>query len=462
MKRLLTVFFISLSILFFACQKEFSFELSGTAAQGSLQEDGGGLCLPKTVTGVYVAGTTLNPANNTITVDVNVVSAGSYRIYSDTINGYYFSATGSFTGTGTQQVTLKGSGTPIAQGNNLFTIFFDSTDCDVTVQVLPAGSGGPATFTLAGAGGSCTTPTIAGDYVIGTALNASNTVTLTVNVTAIGTYNITTTAVQGMTFTGTGTLTATGSQTITLVGSGTPVAPAGNVTVPVTAGGGTCNFVINLLATPPPMDYFPRTINSNWSYEWNDNALDSVLKRVFPNTLTALGNSYNIFMPNEGAGFDSTGNYPAGYYRKNANDYFEWFDFGGWVGYDNPLWVEYTMLKDNLAAGSPAWKSPATGGFAGTVSMTPLNLRLSYRILQKDVPVSITSSTGVVNYQNVIVVEERFEIELTPGVWTDATAGIDYYGKSYYARGIGLILFEAFDAANARTDWMELRRHQVF
>jgi hypothetical protein len=84
------------------------------------------------------------------------------------------------------------------------------------------------------------------------------------------------------------------------------------------------------------------------------------------------------------------------------------------------------------------------------------------KILQKDVPITITTSTGAITYQNVIVVEEKFEVEVAPGVWQDATSQVDYYGKSYYARGIGLIKFEAFDASNVLQGQQELRRFRIF
>ena len=249
MKKLLLASLVAaVSVLFFACQKEVSFELGGTPAQGSLQEDGGGLCLPKTVNGTYIAGTALNPSTNTINVEVDVLQTGSYTIHSDTINGYHFSASGNFTATGPQALTLRGSGTPLVQGNNVFTIFFDSTACDITVQVLPAGAGGPAAFTLAGAGGNCTSFTPAGNYIIGTPLNSNNTVTLSVNVTTIGTYNVSTTAVNGMTFSGNGVLTTTGPNTIVLTGSGTPTGTPGSVSIPVTAGTSTCNFQITTVS----------------------------------------------------------------------------------------------------------------------------------------------------------------------------------------------------------------------
>jgi hypothetical protein len=454
MNKLFAGLIISLTILLFACQKERSFEVDGTPAQGSLQEDGGGLCLPKTVNGSYVANTALVPATNTITVDVNVATAGTYDIYTDTINGYHFRGTGNFTANGMQTVTLKGSGTPLIQGNNVFTVFFDSTECDITIQVLPAGAGGPAVFTLTGAGGACTTPTINGTYVIGTILTASNTVVLTVNVTTIGTYNVTTAAVQGMTFSGTGTLAATGAQTITLTGTGTPVAPAGNIVIPVTVGAGTCNFTIPLLATPPLIDYFPRTANSNWSYEIDGDATDSLLMRVITPTHSAGGNVYNIFAatPDVLLGYDS-----AGYFRKNGNDYYRYTNLEDYIGFDVPQFQEFVFIKDNLTVGG-TWTTP---GFTGTIGGQAATIRMSYRILQQNVAKTVATSLGNINYTNVIAVEEKYQA-LVGGNWVDLTSQAGYY-IDYYARNIGWILSESYDGINPAPDGLlTMRRNQVF
>ena len=452
MNKLLSSLFLAVSILFITCKKEGSFELPTTPAQGSLQADGGGLCLPKTLSGSYIAATALVPSLNTLTVDVVVAAAGSYTIYTDTVNGYYFRGTGSFTAAGSAQVVLKGSGTPLIQGTNVFTVFFDSTQCDFAVQVLPAGSGGPAVFTMAGAGGGCTTPLIGGDYVIGTALSSSNTVTLSVNVTTIGVYNITTTTVQGMTFSGSGTLAATGAQTIQLTGTGTPVAPAGSVSFPVTAGSTTCNFTVNLVTTLPPMDYFPRTANSNWTFEFDDDPDDSALLIVIPDTKSTGVNTYNIFavsfaLPN----FDS-----AGYYRKSGGDYYRYVNLEDYIGFDNAHFAEFVFLKDNQAAGF-TWTSPSFSGLDGG---TPRTIRMKYKILQKDITKTITSSKGVVNYPNTIVVEEKYE-ELVGANWVDLTPVFGTY-VDYYARGVGWILSETLDGSGSLDLKLELRRHQVF
>ena len=265
----------------------------------------------------------------------------------------------------------------------------------------------------------------------------------------IGSYTISTTATNGMTFSATGTFASVGNKTVTLTGSGTPAANI-NTTIPVSAGSSSCSFVIPVTNL---IDYFPRTAGSNWSYEYDDDPNDSLYRNAISPTKSALGNTYNIFMQNDGSGTDSSG-----YFRKSSTDYFEYFDAGAYIGYDNPVWAEYIFVKD--AAAGTNWKSPA---FAGTYTDTithSLTIRFSYTILQKDVPISITTSKGIVNYTNVIVVEEKYE-QYTGSTWVDVTSVVGY-GKSYYARNIGLIKYEAFDGTGALSYQQELRRYQVF
>lgn len=562
MKKQILLILLTGIVIMNACQKEVSTETGDNPSVGSLKSDVSGDCLPKTVNGTYEAGTALITTTNTLTVDVNVTKTGNYLIYTDTVNGYFFRTSGIFTTTGTSTVTLKGIGTPLGAGVNNFIVHYDTSSCSVPVTVLPAGSGGPAVFSLAGSPGGCSSATIGGTYTLGAALTASNTVTLSVNVTTIGTYTITTTATGGMTFTASGTFAATGVQNVTLAGSGTPTT-GGNNTIPVTAGSSNCSFVIPVstasagtlgaaggactpstvngtytvgtaliaannvsvqvnvttigtytissntvtgfsfsgtgsfattgantislngtgtpttagaqtftvtygtssctfvvnVAAAPVSDYFPRTTNSNWSYEFDDLAApgDTVIRKAIAQTHSAFGNVYTIFLANDGTGFDSSG-----YYRKSGGDYYEYFDAGTFFGYDAPSWGEYIMVKDNVPV-STNWKS---AGFAGTFtptggSPTPLTLRLSYTILQKDVPISVTTSLGTVNYTNVIVVEEKYEQLVAPGTWQDITSIVGS-GKSYYARNFGLIKYEGFDATGAPSFLMELRRKEIY
>ncbi|HEX2630878.1 MAG TPA: hypothetical protein VHM26_17805 [Chitinophagaceae bacterium] len=245
MKKLLASLFV-VSLFVWSCQKENSFENGAGESEGLLQSDVSGDCLPKQVLGTYVEGTALNGANEYIEVTVDVLTTGAYTIYSDTLNGVFFRASGIFTGTGMQTVKLRGNGVPAADGPINFTITYGDQTCNVLVEFLPTGAGGPAVFTLPGNACPGTPPTAAGTYAVGVMLGASNTVDIPVNVTTIGTYTISTTTVQGMTFTKTGTFTTTGPQTVTLVGSGTPTGAAGPVTVNYTVNSVACTFTVTL------------------------------------------------------------------------------------------------------------------------------------------------------------------------------------------------------------------------
>jgi hypothetical protein len=139
MSRYLSFGFAFLLLVIVSCQKETSFE-QGTASKGSLQGAFGD-CLGKTVAGNYVAAKSLTDSNY-IDVTVDVSQAGRYTVYTDTVNGYFFRATGSFTTIGSNTVRMKGFGTPVAAGTYDFNVIFDSTYCGVSVQVQPAGSTG--------------------------------------------------------------------------------------------------------------------------------------------------------------------------------------------------------------------------------------------------------------------------------------------------------------------------------
>ena len=230
-------------ILFFACQKEKSFEVGNNPSDGTLQSDVTGDCLPKVVNGLYVAETPLVAATNTIAISVNVTQTGTYTIASDTVNGYFFLAKGQFVKLGTNAVTLRSNGTPFVSGINNFVLTYNNSSCDIAVTVLPKGST-PAVYTLESTTGNCSGAVVNGSYATGIDLNFTNTVSVSVNVTTIGTYNITTSK-NGMTFTGSGAFTTTGVQTITLNGTGVPTVGGDNI-VPITAGTSTCNFTVKV------------------------------------------------------------------------------------------------------------------------------------------------------------------------------------------------------------------------
>lgn len=431
-----------------SCQKERSFENGGgPPSHGSLQSGTTGDCLGSVLNGVYKKDTLLNAANY-LDVIVDVATPGWFVINTDTINNFYFRATGNFSVAGLDTVRLQGSGKPTTAGTNVFTVTYDSSSCTFSVTTLSGGGGGSAVFTLAGSPGNCVPGTVSGSYNVGTALNAGDSVTVQVNVTTPGTWSITTSTLGGMTFTGSGTFTTTGSHTIKLTGSGTP-ATAGPFNFPISAGASTCSFTVTV--TSLPSDYYPRTTNSNWSYIFNNDPADTLYRNVLSATKSANGNTYNIFMENDGTGADSSG-----YFRKSGGDYYQYADLGFIFGLDGAVWGEYIFLKDNVASGT-SWTS---GNFAGTYTDTtvhqtyPVLIRIKETIQQKDVSVVVRGVT----YPNTIVIKEEYEYSFDNGAnWTLS----DVYSVYDYSRGIGLIKWEAFDAMGSILV-QELTRHQVF
>ena len=254
MQRNLSFVLLLVLVVLFSCKKEESLENSKiVTSSGSLQADVTNECLPKTVQGAYVAGTSLG-GTNFMEVDIDVDVVGSYFITTDTLNGYYFSGSGNFSNTGVNTIKLAGKGKPLAAGNDFFTVNFDSTSCNVSVTVLPAGAGGPAVFALQTSGTNCMDASVNGDYTKAVALTSANKVNIKVNVTTIGTYSISTTAKNGMTFSASGAFSTTGVQTVALTGAGTPVTE-GATSIPLTVGAVTCNFTVDVKATatnPPP------------------------------------------------------------------------------------------------------------------------------------------------------------------------------------------------------------------
>jgi hypothetical protein len=405
-------------------------------------------CTPGTTQGTYTAGVPTD-STNTATIQVNVTTVGTYSIVTSTVDGITFSASGTFSATGTQTIILKASGTPTAGSSGSYTVpvTAGSSSCTITVTV---GGGGPATFSLVGSPGTCTSASVQGSYMVSTPLTASNKVTLQVNVTGIGSYSITTTAVNGITFTGSGSFTATGAQTVVLTGSGTPTA-TGLVTIPVTAGSSNCSFTLTVV----PIDYYPRTTNSNWSYEFDDVPTDTLLRKVIAPTKSALGNTYNIFMETSDAsgGFDSSG-----YFRRSGGDYYQYLDIGFVFDLDNSVWGENIFLKDNVAAGT-TWRSASFSGSytysdsSGTHTV-PIVVRIKETIQQKDVTVSVNGTS----YPFTIVVKEEYEYSFDAGATWNVS---DVYSIYNYARNIGLIKWEAFDTMGTIIK-QEITRSQVF
>jgi hypothetical protein len=447
MSRYLSFTSVLLLLILVSCQKENSFEL-GKPSKGSLQSSSGD-CLPKVVGGTFKAGQSLADSNY-IEVTVDVAQTGKYTIFTDTVNGYSFKASGNFNKVGANTVRLKGFGTPGGAGTDDFAVVYDSSLCFISVPVIAGGSsGGTAVYSLQGTGGDCMTSNVAGTYTSGTALTSANKIDIQVNVTTVGSWNITTTTVAGFKFSGSGNFTNTGVQSITLTASGTPSASGAQV-FPVTVGSSSCSFAITVTGgttNPPPPntgDYFPRTVNSHWTYMWDKDPTDTMRFYVIPQTKVVSGNTFNIFLADDGSSVDTLG-----YFRKSGSDYFQWGDVGFELDFDNPLYAEVTMLKDNQAANF-SWTSSS---FSGTISGQAFVARKKYTITQKN---ATTTSNGV-QYPNTIVVKVEYQVQAGP-TWIS----IPNYQLFYYTKNYGITKMESFDATGTLDETLELVSYKIF
>lgn len=201
--------------------------------------------------GSYYIGIPLTSTNK-ITVSVSPTVLGFWSMNTNTVNGYSFSGTGTFTSlTPNQTVELLGTGTPEASGINNFNLVSNAT-----TQATASCTNIPITVQAVAYTINCGTAVQNGVYLQDVPLTALNTITLPINVTATGKTTISTTTANGITFTsGLITLSTLGAQNVTLVGSGTPtVSGTAALTVSGTPGAAaTC--ALNVTIAPQPVTY---------------------------------------------------------------------------------------------------------------------------------------------------------------------------------------------------------------
>lgn len=179
-------------------------------------------------------------------------------------------------------------------------------------ELQTGGISGTAVFTLYGSPGTCSDALINGDYNVAIPLGTSNTVTIAVNVTTIGTYTVSTNTINGVSFSGTSSFLSTGDQTITLTGNGTPVASGNFIFTPgvngcsftidfseagvitdnyfrSTVDGVATTFNVNLTASSPVVTGF--SINGDASVSFNSPTLSIALNNL---TGTITTGTYNL------------------------------------------------------------------------------------------------------------------------------------------------------------------------
>lgn len=254
--RLALLLLMGCALFLSTCSKDYSYEggpiNGGTTGLAKYWiSNTAGNCAPATVSGKYFTGTQLT-ADNTVELEVNVSSVGTYILNTNMVNGIQFTASGFFTSTGTQNIILKGGGTPLAEGSFSF-VSSDSSKClfslVVTKPIIPI-----AQYTLAGSPGNCNDVLVQGTYTAGWRLDFANTATITVDVAAAGAYSIHTDTLNGISFSASGNFMYTGIQKVVLVGSGTPQNPRNLVFSPL-GDSSTCMFTISVANRQPLATY---------------------------------------------------------------------------------------------------------------------------------------------------------------------------------------------------------------
>ena len=96
-----------------------------------------GNCINTVLSGNFVKGIPLTDSSK-ISISVKATTLGTYKVSTDTINGFYFLGNGTFTSTGVQNVILTAKGSPVNAGVTNFKVFAGSTFCSFSLTVTTA------------------------------------------------------------------------------------------------------------------------------------------------------------------------------------------------------------------------------------------------------------------------------------------------------------------------------------
>jgi endonuclease G, mitochondrial len=135
----------------------------------------------------------------------------------------------------------------------IFTAVSCKKETTTTTPIVTPPPPVAAVYTLLDASGNCNPIRVEGTYIVGTALQPTNRLVFTINVTTPGTYSISISSGNGYGFTASGSFIAKGEQLLIIPGSGTPANSAIN-NLSLTSQGSTCSFDITVLS-PLPVVY---------------------------------------------------------------------------------------------------------------------------------------------------------------------------------------------------------------
>lgn len=236
----------------------------------------------------------------TETLVATVTTPGTYSVYTEA-NGIRFDKSGTFANTGTYNVVLTASGTPLNSGTFTFTTNTDP-DKAFTRTILSPTSNGTSIVNSWTDGSNRIGELFVNANVSGV------THTLIANVATVGTYTITA-SLNGITFAGSGTFTSTGNHNVVLTATGLPSTEGNNIftlnTVP------SINFGRMVQVNPTS---YGTAVVSNWVCSTGSTGNMIVNSTIYNTTQTLTANvtragTYNVNAIRNGITFAVTGTF---------------------------------------------------------------------------------------------------------------------------------------------------------
>ncbi|GHT36493.1 hypothetical protein AGMMS49574_28310 [Bacteroidia bacterium] len=211
-------------------------------------------CSAITVYGDYVQGSNVDPSHY-LSLEIDVLKAGTFTINGTTGNGYYFTLTSSILTTGLTTLSIPAQGKPGKAGTDhlaLNGVPLKGSTCSPTITVdIPT-----ATYAI-----DCNRITVMGAYQAGKPLTADNKLSMYVTVTeatpAAGSFYIKSDTKDGLSFSLAGNFTAPGTYLLEIPARGTVnTSKVKNFTLTTNSkdGAAICNFSITPV-TPPKQVY---------------------------------------------------------------------------------------------------------------------------------------------------------------------------------------------------------------
>jgi hypothetical protein len=322
--------------------------------------------------------------------------------------------------------------------------------CQKEISKEGTGLGGVAQGSLTDSSGSCKDADVRGDYVIDQALTDSNYVIIKVNFTLQGKYKIYTDTVNGMWFIDSGFALTTGPATVKLKGHGKPILP-NRADFVLTFNGSFCAFSVVTSTTGgssgggTSTDYFPNTLNSNWTYEYLPKlgTLDTFRSTVTNQTVFFDNKVFKQYDTNPlGEAYYFSKDNAGNYYALSTTDFDYLFIFDSIPN----SFISYPFLKDNVAVAT-TWESAEYGKVKLGVEVGVS--KAVFTIMGKGITYNVLGTT----YSDVISVKRVIHFKPDGGSYRSVIEG-----TAYYAKGVGLI----DQVIPAASQSVSLKRKQVF